>query len=161
MDWWIDGLILLLDIGGHTVGVTHCSLFKDRLYNFNNTGRPDPTMQPSLAFFLRLRCPQSSTVDNTVNLDQGGSSADLLGEPTSNIVDNSFYKQIVFHRGVLQIDQALALHQLTKDTVNTVAFAPNDYFLTKFQQAMVKLGAVEVLTDAQGEIRKLCRATNF
>ena len=117
-------------------------------------------MQPGLAFFLKLKCPQTSTVDNTVDLDQGGSSAGLLGQPTSEIVDNSFYKQIVFRRGVLGIDQALALNQLTKDTVNKVAISSNDYFLTKFQQAMVKLGAVEVLTDTQGEIRKTCRATN-
>lgn len=140
--------------------MAHCSLFQDRLYNFNNTGRPDPTMDPSLAFFLRLKCPQTSTFDNTVNLDQGGSTFGLLGQPTSNIVDNSFYKQIASHRGVLQIDQALALNQLTKNTVTKVAFSSNDYFLGQFHQAMVKLGAVQVLTDAQGEIRKSCRAIN-
>ena len=151
---------MLIDVGGHTVGVTHCSVIKNRLYNFNNTGSTDPTMQPALAFFLKLKCPQTSTVDNTVDLDQGGSSLVIVGEPTSEIVDNSFYKQIVFRRGVLGIDQALALNQLTKDTVNKVAFSSNDYFLTKFHQAMVKLGAVEVLTGTQGEIRKSCRAVN-
>ncbi|RVW86723.1 Peroxidase 57 [Vitis vinifera] len=119
--------------GGHTVGVTHCSLFKDRLYNFNNTGRPDPTMQLSLAFFLRLRCPQSSTVDNTVNLDQ-----------------EEFFKLIKHWRS--SADQRHSEHS---------SLAPNDYFLTKFQQAMVKLGAVEVLTDAQGEIRKYAEPLIF
>ena len=151
---------MLIDVGGHTVGVAHCSFIKNRLYNFNNTGSTDLTMQTELAVFLKLKCPHTSTVENTVDLDQGGSSLVIKGEPTSEIVDNSFYKQIVIRRGVLGIDQALALNKLTKDTVNKVAISSNDYFLTKFQQAMVKLGAVEVLTGTQGEIRKSCRAIN-
>lgn len=151
---------MLIDVGGHTVGVTHCSFIKNRLYNFNNTGSTDPTMQTELAVFLKLKCPRTSTIDNTVDLDQGGSSSVIVGEPTSEIVDNSFYKQIVIRRGVLGIDRALAFNKLTKHTVNKVAISSNDYFLTKFQHAMVKLGAVEVLTGTQGEIRKSCRAIN-
>lgn len=30
-------------MGGHTVGITHCSLFADRLYNFDGSWKPDPT----------------------------------------------------------------------------------------------------------------------
>ncbi|KZV17366.1 peroxidase 60-like [Dorcoceras hygrometricum] len=69
-------------LGGHTVGIAHCSLFLDRLYNFKNTGKPDPTMDSKLLATLRARCPQNATVDNTVNLDQN---------PLSSLtVDNSY-----------------------------------------------------------------------
>jgi peroxidase len=136
--------------GGHTVGVTHCSVFQDRLYNFQNTGRPDPTMDSWLVKSLRLRCPQNSTGSTIVNLDQNPLS--------SSIVDNSFYRQILAHRGVLQIDQELALDPLTSSTVSAIARGFD--FSSRFGEAMVKLGAVEVLTGTAGEIRKSCRAIN-
>ncbi len=139
-----------MHVGGHTVGVAHCSLFQDRLYNFKNTGQPDPTMDPKLVENLKSRCPQNTTSNNFANLDQNPLS--------SLIVDKSYYGQILAHRGILQIDQELALDPLTQATVTTIA---NGYdFNTKFGQAMVKLGAVQVLTGTQGEIRKSCRAIN-
>ncbi|KAL8057846.1 hypothetical protein ABFX02_04G209900 [Erythranthe guttata] len=145
----IDMVYLL---GGHTVGITHCSLFRDRLYNFKNTGKPDPNMDSGLLTSLRQRCPRNNTsgVDNTVNLDQN---------PLSSLtVDNSYYRQIVSKRGILQIDQDLALDPITKPTVSAIA---NGFdFSTKFGQAMVKLGSIQVLTGKQGEIRRSCRAIN-
>ncbi|KAL3518560.1 hypothetical protein ACH5RR_021149 [Cinchona calisaya] len=118
-------------LGAYTVGIT-CSLVKDRLYNFQNSGQPDKTMSPLLLFSLRSRCPQNATVDNVVNLDP---------KPFSTMtVDNSLYRQIKKNRGILQIDQQLALDPLTKDLVTRIA--NGFYFSTKFGQALVKLGAV-------------------
>ncbi|GAB4824680.1 hypothetical protein Ancab_007545 [Ancistrocladus abbreviatus] len=77
---------------------------------------------------------------------------------TPSIIDNSFYKQIVPRRGVLQIDQELALDPKTKPTVQRLANAPD--FATRFGKAVVKLGAVGVLAGTQGEIRRSCRAIN-
>ncbi|BFG34790.1 hypothetical protein CerSpe_210640 [Prunus speciosa] len=139
-------------LGGHTVGVAHCFLFQDRLYNFQNTGKPDPDMNVALLEGLRRICPQNSAGTNTANLDQNPQS--------SFIVDNSFYKEIVARRGILQIDQELALDPITQATVTTLANNGTNSFATKFGQAMVKLGAVEVLTGSQGEIRRSCRAVN-
>ncbi|CAA2960821.1 peroxidase 60-like [Olea europaea subsp. europaea] len=130
--------------------VAHCSLFQDRLYNFQNTGKPDPTMDSTLLNTLKTRCPQNSTADKPVNLDQNPLS--------SMTVDNSYYRQIILHRGILQIDQELALDPLTNLTVAAIAKGLD--FSTRFGQAMVKLGAVEVLAGAQGEIRRSCRAIN-
>lgn len=142
-------IYLTINAGGHTVGVAHCSLFIDRLYNFNNTGKPDPTMDTTLLSTLRARCPKNATVDNTANLDQN---------PLSSLtVDNSYFKQILMRRGVLQIDQELALDPLSSPTVNTIAKGSG--FSAGFAQAMVKLGAVQVLTGKQGEIRRVCNAT--
>ncbi|XP_057806491.1 peroxidase 60-like [Salvia miltiorrhiza] len=138
-------------LGGHTVGVTHCSLIQSRLYNFGGTGQADPNMDAALVAALRARCPQNATkVDNTVNLDQNPLS--------SMVVDNSYYKQIVKKRGILQIDQDLALDPLSRSTV--AAIASGFDFNARFGEAMIKLGAVQVLTGKQGQIRRSCRAIN-
>ncbi|KAJ0052202.1 hypothetical protein Pint_01324 [Pistacia integerrima] len=138
---------MVLLLGAHSVGVVHCSLLKDRLYNFRNTGRPDPTMDPFLLNLLRLRCPQNTPTNNIVNLDQ------------NPFMDNSYYQRLLLKRGILPIDQELALHPLTRGTVMTLATRWFD-FPSRFGAAMVKLGAIEVLTGSQGEIRRSCRAFN-
>ncbi|KAL6199526.1 hypothetical protein ACLB2K_029310 [Fragaria x ananassa] len=146
----LDATDMVYLLGGHTIGVAHCSLFEDRLYNFKSTGRPDPTMDSSLLQKLRSICPQNSASSRTANLDQNVTSAFT--------VDNSFYKQILAGKGVLQIDQELAFDPKTKPTVTTIASSSS--FSEKFGQAMVKLGAVGVLTRTEGEIRQSCRAVN-
>ncbi|CAM8879265.1 unnamed protein product [Rhodiola kirilowii] len=145
----VSDMVILL--GAHTVGVTHCSFITNRLYNFQNTGRTDPSLDLALASQLKQTCPQTQTVDNSINLDQNISS--------SNTVDNSFYNQILVKRGVLQIDQAIALDSLTRPTVSSLATGAID-FQTRFGQAMVKMGAIQVLSGKKGEIRRSCRATN-
>ncbi|KAH6789765.1 root hair specific 18 [Perilla frutescens var. frutescens] len=139
-------------LGGHTVGVTHCSFIEDRLYNFQGTGEADPSMDATLLRELRLRCPENANliVDSTVNLDQNSLS--------SKLVDNSYYRQISMYRGILQIDQDLALDSLSSSTV--AAIARGFDFNERFGQAMIKLGTVQVLTATQGQIRRSCRAIN-
>ncbi|CDP06897.1 unnamed protein product [Coffea canephora] len=85
-----------------------CSLIQDRLYNFQNTGKPDPSMDSNPVSKPRKRCPKKSGFDQTVNIDQK--------PPSANTVDDPHYKQIALHRGVLQLDQELALELMTKDT---------------------------------------------
>ncbi|KAL3752307.1 hypothetical protein ACJRO7_013027 [Eucalyptus globulus] len=124
----VSDMVLLL--GGHTIGIAHCSLFQDRLYNYQNTRKPDPTMDPSLASALRSTCPNKQTnVDNI---------------------------QILARRGILQIDQEIALDRQTKDIVGAIAGRLD--FSTRFGQAMVKLGTLQ--NGAPGEIRQSCRAIN-
>ncbi|KAL8128891.1 hypothetical protein V2J09_018046 [Rumex salicifolius] len=142
-----EDLVLLL--GGHTVGIAHCSLFQSRLYSFNGvSGRTDPSMNPSLVPFLKRVCPRSGSGGNSVFLDQSSPKS-------ANIVDNGFYKAIVARKGILQIDQMLALDPSTKSIVSKYA-ADNSLFQIKFGQAMVKLGRIGVLTGSQGQIRKSC-----
>ncbi|XP_038893695.1 peroxidase 60 [Benincasa hispida] len=137
-------------LGGHTVGVSRCIFFMDRLYNYKNTGEPDPTIDPWFLDDLQTRCPQDSDGENTVFLDQNFMS--------SFVVDNSFHKQISRRRGILEIDQQLALDPLTKDFVSNVAFRSD--FAFKFGQAMIKMGRFQVLTGSEGEIRRTCEAVN-
>ncbi|KAL4335903.1 hypothetical protein GQ457_07G035710 [Hibiscus cannabinus] len=132
------------------IGLEDMVLLLDRLYNFGGSGKADPTMDPALVEKLIVICPKNSTANAPVSLDQN---------PASTFVfDNSFYNQTQHRRGVLRIDQELALDPLTSNTVANL-ITGND-FLARFGQAMVKLGVVEVLTGPQGEIRKSCRVVN-
>lgn len=128
--------------GAHTVGVAHCSFFTNRLSS------PDPTMDPALNAKLVKLC-NSRNDDPATGLDQ----------KTSFVFDNEFYKQILAKKGVLQIDQQLALDTSTKGFVSD--FATNgDKFQKGFANAIVKMGNVDVLVGNQGEIRKKCFAFN-
>ncbi|URE15705.1 peroxidase [Musa troglodytarum] len=132
----------VLLLGAHTVGITHCSFIRNRLYNYND-------MDPAFVAMLRKRCPQTSAVDNSVFLDNG----------TPSTVDNSYYKQLLAKRGVLKVDQNLAMDAATNGTVKSLASGSLS-FPSLFGNAMVKMGSIQVLTGAQGQIRKSCRAVN-
>ncbi|KAH6779501.1 Peroxidase superfamily protein [Perilla frutescens var. hirtella] len=141
----LNDMVTLL--GAHTVGVAHCSFFQDRLSNFQGSGKPDPTMDPGLAARLLRICGTGN--DPTAFLDQG----------TSFTVDNQFYNQTVFKRGILQIDQELALDRSSRPIVS--AFASNKAaFPPSFAAALIKMGKIQVLVGSAGEIRKNCRAFN-
>ncbi|KAK6136996.1 hypothetical protein DH2020_029261 [Rehmannia glutinosa] len=146
----LNDMVTLL--GAHTVGVTHCAFFQDRLLDFQGTGKPDPTMDPGLAARLRKICGTASRPlnnDPTVFLDQG----------TSFAFDNQFYNQTIFKRGILQIDQELALDRSTVPIVS--GFAKNKVaFQQNFANAMIKMSKIQVLVGNAGEIRKNCRVFN-
>lgn len=148
-------LDLVTLLGAHTVGITHCSFFNDRLYNFLGTGKPDPTMDPALVTKLKTTCPDpasGSSADPPINLDQG----------TPSVFDNSFYKQIAARRGILQIDQQLFEDASTTNFVRSFAgSSPKPLnFSQQFVQSIVKMGKLGVLTGNQGTIRKNCRVVN-
>lgn len=145
----VDDFVTLL--GGHTVGTTHCHSFKERLYNFQNTNQPDPTISAALLQLLQSTCPLNSNDDNEAFLDQ---------TPNSHFtIDNAYYKQIVAHNGTMEIDQNLASHPITSGRVRGLAYSPYQ-FLNKFGPAMIKMARIGVLTGNQGEIRKTCSAIN-
>ncbi|CAD5324635.1 unnamed protein product [Arabidopsis thaliana] len=45
--------------GGHTFGKNQCQFIMDRLYNFSNTGLPDPTLNTTYLQTLRVQCPRN------------------------------------------------------------------------------------------------------
>ncbi|KAF7148301.1 hypothetical protein RHSIM_Rhsim03G0049000 [Rhododendron simsii] len=139
-------------LGAHTVGVTHCDFFRNRLSNFEGTGKPDPTMDPALVSKLFSLCGTQSRPlkhDPTTFLDR----------TTPFIVDNQYYNDILAGRGIMQIDQELALDASTASFVSGFA---NDSlgFQLSFANALVKMGSIEVLVGKAGEIRKNCRVFN-
>ncbi|GMP98226.1 hypothetical protein CsSME_00046194 [Camellia sinensis var. sinensis] len=146
----LNDMVTLL--GAHTVGVAHCGFFQDRLSNFQGSGKPDPTMDPTLVSKLFKLCGTQSrplSQDPTTFLDQN----------TSFIFDNEYYHQIKLKRGVMQIDQELALDKASAPIVT--GFASNAIgFQQGFAKAIVKMGGIEVLVGNNGEIRKNCRVFN-
>ncbi|WCJ27640.1 Peroxidase superfamily protein [Euphorbia peplus] len=136
-------------LGAHTVGVAHCSFFEDRLSNFQGSGSPDRNMDSGLVANLSRVCSSSGNADPSVFLDQG----------SGLVFDNVFYKQLLSKRGVLEIDQGLALDRSSGRIVSGFARNPVG-FKQSFGNAMVKLGSVQVLVGNAGEIRKNCRAFN-
>ncbi|CAN0915966.1 Peroxidase 60 [Linum grandiflorum] len=148
-DKGLTAVDMVLLLGAHSVGVAHCSFLDERIHNFRGSGRPDPSMDQFTANTLRSRCPINS-IENTVNLDQNPFSPFVL--------DNSYYQNILLRRGVLQIDQELGMNRFTRSIVANLAGAID--FPARFGAAMVRLGAVGVLTGTQGEIRRSCRVVN-
>ncbi|GFP82073.1 peroxidase 44 [Phtheirospermum japonicum] len=136
----LNDMVTLL--GAHTVGVSHCA----------GTGKADPTMDVGLAARLRKICGTASRPldrDPTVFLDQG----------TSFIVDNQFYNQTQFRRGILQIDQELVRDRSTSPIVSGYA-KDGALFGKSFASAMVKMSKIQVLVGKNGEIRRNCRIFN-
>lgn len=134
--------------GAHSIGVSHCSSFSDRLYKFNATHSQDPSMDLKYASFLKRKCPKSNAQDPIVNLDS-----------TPRHLDNQYYKDLKYKRGLLTSDQTLLTSHLTsKNAWYNAKFGST--WRVKFAAAMVRMGSIEVLTGTQGEIRKICSAVN-
>ncbi|KAI3873129.1 hypothetical protein MKX03_031505 [Papaver bracteatum] len=146
---------MVLLLAAHTVGITHCALIRNRLYNFRNNGTRDPTMDATLFQFLSKKCPKSDTsLGGEIALDQTPNSV--------NIVDNGFLQQVKAKKGILDIDQGLGLDPLTAEIVRSYADGPlSQKFRSDFGAAMIKLGGVGVLTGTTGEIRNKCGSVNF
>ncbi|ESW19495.1 hypothetical protein PHAVU_006G129900 [Phaseolus vulgaris] len=137
--------------GAHTFGRAHCSTFNNRLYNFNNTGNPDPTLNTVYLATLRQICPQNATGNNLTNLDL----------TTPDQFDNKYYSNLQQLNGLLQSDQEL-FSTPAADTIPIVnSFSSNqNTFFDNFRASMIKMGNIGVLTGAEGEIRLQCNFVN-
>ncbi|XP_027932330.1 peroxidase A2-like [Vigna unguiculata] len=137
--------------GAHTFGRARCSTFINRLYSFNNTGNPDPTLNTTYLATLQAICPQNATVDNITNLDL----------TTPDQFDNNYYSNLQQLNGLLQSDQEL-FSTTGADTVPLVnSFsADQSAFFANFVVSMIKMGNIGVLTGTDGEIRTQCNFVN-
>ncbi|KAJ3669589.1 hypothetical protein LUZ60_011539 [Juncus effusus] len=136
--------------GAHTLGVSHCSSFLNRIYN-GSTPQVDPTLSSAYAKLLQTLCPSNSTRFTPIT-----TSLDLI---TPTTLDNNYYVGVQLTLGLLTSDQAL----LTNSTLNASvsSFAANQtLWQEKFINAMIKMGQIEVLTGTQGEIRLNCSVVN-
>ncbi|KAK1366380.1 Peroxidase [Heracleum sosnowskyi] len=144
-----DMVILL---GAHTVGRSHCTSFSDRLYNFSQTTRQDPSLDPNFARFLKVQCPPYRQGNVNPNL-----VVQMNRSPT--LQDNSYYEDILAHRVVFTSDETLNSNSETVALVNEYASNNTDW-LVDFAEAMVKMSTIGVLTGPAGEIRSNCRVIN-
>ncbi|CAI9108634.1 OLC1v1008287C1 [Oldenlandia corymbosa var. corymbosa] len=148
----LDQQDLVTLLGAHTMGTTHCQYIRDRLYNFNNTGKPDPKMDKSLLKTLRNQCPQTTTKgtnDPVVYLNpKNGPKYEFT---------NNYYKGVKSYKAVLGIDQ----QQMWGNYSFVDAYAKSfEAFRQEFALSISRMGGLKVLTGTNGEIRKNCRVTN-
>lgn len=137
-------------IGGHTIGFAQCLSFKGRLFNFNGSGKPDPTIDSLLLSGLQRRCPNRNSSDsNLAPLD----AASFFR------FDNAYYTNLVRNSGLLQSDQILNADPTTVDLVNF--YSTNQFaFFNDFAISMAKLSSVGVLTGQNGQVRLKCGSVN-
>lgn len=125
-----------------------------RLYNYTSTGNSDPTINPSFLSQLQTICPKNGD----------GSQRIALDKDSQTNFDVSFFKNVRDGNGVLESDQRLWGDQETRRIVQNYAGNIRGLlgfrFSYEFSKAMVKMGAIEVKTGYQGEIRKVCSKVN-
>ncbi|KAG8657781.1 peroxidase A2 [Manihot esculenta] len=137
--------------GAHTFGRAQCLTFNGRLYNFNNTGVPDPTLNTTYLQRLRQICPQGGNASVIANLEL----------TTPDAFDNNYFSNLLSNQGLLQSDQEL-FSTTGADTVAIVNhFSANQSaFFESFVKSMIRMGNLSVLTGTHGEIRLNCREVN-
>ncbi|EEF31220.1 peroxidase 64 [Ricinus communis] len=139
----MDDLVALS--GGHTLGFSHCSSFRNRIHNFNATHDIDPTMNPSFAARLKSICPKNNKAKN----------AGAPMDPSSTTFDNTYFKLILQGKSLFSSDQALLTSTGTKDLVSKFATS-KDTFSEAFVKSMIRMSSI---TGGQ-EVRKDCRVVN-
>ncbi|KAG0603611.1 hypothetical protein M758_10G107500 [Ceratodon purpureus] len=133
-------------LGSHTVGVSQCLFFVDRLYNFKGTGKPDPSLDVSYLAKLQSLCPDVTGDTTNVALDENSEFA----------FDTSYFRNLQASKGVLRIDQEIANDASTSGRVNTLSASSNT-FGADFGAAMIAMGRIGVLTT--GNVRAICESS--
>ncbi|CAL5329625.1 unnamed protein product [Camellia sinensis] len=124
-----------------------------RLYNYSNTGAPDPTINPAFLPQLQSLCPQNGDGSKRIALDTGS-----VGK-----FDTSFFTNLRNGRGILESDKKLWTDASTKTYVQRYLGLRGLLglaFDVEFGKAMVKMSNIELKTGTNGEIRKVCSKIN-
>ncbi|XP_042515736.1 peroxidase A2-like [Macadamia integrifolia] len=147
----LDATDLVALSGAHTFGRVRCIIINARLYNFNNTGNPDPTLNTTLLEELQNICPNDGNGSLLTNLDPN----------TPDTFDNVYFSNLESNEGILQSDQEL-YSTPGADTIPIVKnFSSNQSaFFESFAQAMINMANISPLTGSDGEIRLNCRKVN-
>ncbi|MBA0810763.1 hypothetical protein Gohar_002722 [Gossypium harknessii] len=138
--------------GAHTFGRAQCTIVIERLYNFNSTGKADPTLNATYLETLRKVCPQGGNGSVLVNLDP----------TTPNTFDSNYYTNLQAQEGLLQSDQEL-FSTSGADTIEIVErFSSSQIaFFESFVVSMLKMGNISPVTGTEGEIRLSCRRVHM
>lgn len=129
-----------------------CGVFRDRFFNYKNTGRPDPTINPNFVPQIQSQCPLNGNAATRVALDLGSEGQ----------FDTSYLNNLRFGRGVLESDQVLWNDPETRSIVERLLGLRYPFLLfgPEFARSMSKLSLTEVKTGLDGEIRRVCSAIN-
>ncbi|BAF21629.1 Os07g0499500 [Oryza sativa Japonica Group] len=135
--------------GAHTIGRATCAAVKPRLWDYAGTGRPDASMSPRYGDFLRRKCAAA-----------GDGGYVYLDADTPTEFDNGYYKNLLRDMGLLETDQKLLPDSRTGEFVRELAGARPELIRHQFADSMRRLGAAQVLTGDEGEVRLKCSAIN-
>ncbi|KAI3466597.1 hypothetical protein Pfo_023260 [Paulownia fortunei] len=135
--------------GSHTIGISHCSSFSNRLYNFTGKNDVDPTLDPNYIIRLKMKCKPGDQ-NSIVEMDPG----------SFKTFDVSYFTLVAKRRGLFQSDAALLDDSETKAYLKFQALKYGPTFFKDFGESMVKMGRIGVLTGEAGEIRKVCTKVN-
>ncbi|GKB60354.1 peroxidase 5 [Tanacetum coccineum] len=128
--------------GTHTIGRAHCTSFANRLYTFSSSVNQDPSLDASYASSLKQQCPDGG---NDVNLV-------VPMDPSSPaITDTEYYVDVLNNRGLFTSDQTLLTSASTANQVYQNAIYPS-LWKSKLADAMVKMGKIGVITEAQLQV---------
>ncbi|WOL01232.1 peroxidase 72-like [Canna indica] len=146
----LDIVDLVALSGSHTIGLSRCTSFRQRLYNQTGNGLADSSLDEAYARQLRTRCPRSGGDNNLFPLD--------LVSPVK--FDNYYFKNIVASKGLLNSDQVLFTQSVGTMILVKQYAESNELFFDNFAKAMVKMGNISPHTGVNGEVRKNCRKVN-
>lgn len=145
-DKGLDLKDLVVLSGAHTIGFAQCFTFKGRLFNYQDSGKPDPNLDSSMLSNLQCTCPDT---------DESNTTLTPLDIQSVTRFDNAYYRNLMNNSGLLESDQALMSNSQTADMVKSYSLYPH-LFYKDFAASMVKLGNVGVLTGRTGQIREIC-----
>lgn len=125
--------------------------FRQRLYNQNGNNQPDVTLEKTYYSGLKARCPKSGGDNNISPLD--------IASPVK--FDNTYYKLILYGKGLLSSDEVLLTGKVAKTMELVKNYAADEsLFFHQFANSMIKMGNIKPLTGSNGEIRKNCHFIN-
>ncbi|EFJ17084.1 hypothetical protein SELMODRAFT_115533 [Selaginella moellendorffii] len=135
--------MVVLQGGGHSIGVGHCPFFRDRYSNFSGTAQPDPALNPTHAIFLKASC------------DPNGNAAVANDHGSAHLLDNHYFLNIQKGKGLFNSDQEFYSDSRTRKSIDKYA-ASSEKFYLDFIKAMEKMSELGVLTGSHGSIRTHC-----
>ncbi|KAH0876656.1 hypothetical protein HID58_064050 [Brassica napus] len=136
------------DKGAHTIGISHCSVIHQGIYNFTGKADSDSSMNPRYVRALKRRC---NPADNRT----------IVMDPRSvKKFDSHYFNMVAQRKGLFKSDRTLLDDPETKSYIYTQVATAGSSFNKDFAHSMVKLGFVEILTGNKGEIRKRCAFVN-
>ncbi|KAK1594918.1 hypothetical protein QYE76_059250 [Lolium multiflorum] len=105
-DKGLDQTDVVVLSGAHTVGISHCPSFSDRVHPPTS---PSPNMDPTLAAKLNQTCDTPNNATTTVSQDY----------ETPNALDNQYYKNILSGKVLFTSDAALNSSETLELVKNT------------------------------------------
>lgn len=112
----------------------------------------DSTMNSFVGNTLQVLCPNPNIFKIT--------NITFFNNDLTNVIfDNQYFRDLQAGRGLLTIDSEIARDPRTQGIVKSMAANQNLFFQT-FTSAFQKLTSWQVLTGADGEIRRDCKFVN-